>query len=53
MGELPVGAPSDLRLSDYHPRSQLRARSAEGPACPSHPAIDAHNHLGPTPFSDG
>ena len=53
MGELPVRAPGDLRLADYHPRSQLRARNAEARACPSHPAIDAHNHLGPTPFSDG
>ncbi len=53
-----MGAPSaralgDLRLVDYRPRSQLRARNAGGPGRPSYPAIDAHNHLGPSPFSDG
>jgi predicted TIM-barrel fold metal-dependent hydrolase len=53
VGEPPFSVPRDLRLADYHPRSQLRARTAEAPARPSHPAIDAHNHLGPTPFSDG
>jgi predicted TIM-barrel fold metal-dependent hydrolase len=45
--------PGGLRLVDFHPRSQLRARHAAAPACPSQPAIDAHNHLGATPFSDG
>ena len=48
-----AAAPDDIRLADYRPRSQLRARAAEAPGRPSHPAIDAHNHLGPTPFSDG
>ena len=53
MGELPAGAPGGLRLADFRPRSQLRVRSAEAPARPSFRAIDAHNHLGPTLFSDG
>lgn len=43
---------SDLRLADFRPRSQLRVLNAPPPARPSYPAIDAHNHLGPTPFSD-
>ena len=41
----------ELRLIDYRPRSQLRAHSAGAPSRPAVPAIDAHNHLGPTPFS--
>lgn len=45
--------PDDLRLADFRPRSQLRARNQPAPEGPSFPAIDAHNHLGPTPFSDG
>jgi predicted TIM-barrel fold metal-dependent hydrolase/uncharacterized protein (DUF952 family) len=46
----PSPAPGDLRLVDFRPRQRLRAaRSAL--ARPSMPAIDAHNHLGPTPFS--
>jgi predicted TIM-barrel fold metal-dependent hydrolase len=49
----PARAPGDLRLADFRPRSRLRTRNAAGPARPSYPAIDAHNHLGPTPFSDG
>src|SRR5512143_2045761 len=53
MATPPAGAAGDLRLAEFRPRSQLRVRSAEGPGRPSHPAIDAHNHLGPTPFSDG
>ena len=53
MGLLPGGAPGDLRLADFRPRSQLRARTAEAPTRPSFPAIDAHNPLGPTPFSEG
>jgi predicted TIM-barrel fold metal-dependent hydrolase len=40
----------DLRLADYRPRSQLRAARHAVPR-PSVPAIDAHNHLGPSPFS--
>jgi predicted TIM-barrel fold metal-dependent hydrolase len=52
--EVPMPAKQDgLRLVDYRPRSQLRTRNAAGPGRPSYPAIDAHNHLGPTPFSDG
>jgi predicted TIM-barrel fold metal-dependent hydrolase len=47
------GAAADLRLTDYRPRSQLRARWAGAPSRPAFPAIDAHNHLGPTPFSGG
>jgi predicted TIM-barrel fold metal-dependent hydrolase len=46
-------ASGDLRLADFRPRSQLRTPSREVPERPSVPAIDAHNHLGPTPFSDG
>lgn len=43
-----------LRLADYRPRSQLRVRATEpSPTRPRFPAIDAHNHLGPTPFSGG
>jgi predicted TIM-barrel fold metal-dependent hydrolase len=45
--------PDDLRLTDFRPHSQLRARTRGAPERPSFPAIDAHNHLGPTPFSDG
>jgi predicted TIM-barrel fold metal-dependent hydrolase len=43
----------DLRLADFRPRSQLRVRRVPGPDRPSFAAIDAHNHLGQTPFSDG
>jgi predicted TIM-barrel fold metal-dependent hydrolase len=53
MGGIPNAARDDLRLADFRPRSQLRARRADAPACPTLPAIDAHNHLGPTPFSGG
>jgi len=42
---------TDLRLADYRPRSQLRVRHAGAPARPMSAAIDAHNHLGATPFS--
>jgi predicted TIM-barrel fold metal-dependent hydrolase len=49
----PAGAPGGLRLADFRPRSQLRAGSAERLERPAYPAIDAHNHLGPTPFSEG
>jgi predicted TIM-barrel fold metal-dependent hydrolase len=42
-----------LRLADYWPKSQLRAHNRGVPERPSFPAIDAHNHLGPTPFSNG
>ncbi len=44
-----------LRLADFRPVSQLRApdRREIPPAAPVFPTIDAHNHLGPTPFSDG
>ena len=48
-----AGAPGGLRLADYRPRSQLRRPEAHGPGRPSIAAIDAHNHLGPTPFSEG
>jgi predicted TIM-barrel fold metal-dependent hydrolase len=40
----------DLRLGDYRPISRLRVASHEVPLPPV-PAIDAHNHLGATPFS--
>ena len=49
----PARAPGDLRLTDFRPRSRLRIHVEAGPEHPSYPAIDAHNHLGPTPFSDG
>ena len=45
--------PDDLRLVDFRPRSRLRVRAVGAPVRPSIAAIDAHNHLGPTPFSDG
>ena len=41
----------DLRLRDWLPRSQLRVSWAGPPARPRFPAIDAHNHLGHTPFA--
>ncbi len=53
MDRPPGGIPDDLRLADYRPRSRLRTRPAGGPPRPSQAAIDAHNHLGPTPFSEG
>jgi predicted TIM-barrel fold metal-dependent hydrolase len=40
----------ELRLRDYRPVSRLRVPGHEVPR-PRVPAIDAHNHLGPTPFS--
>jgi len=43
----------DMKLADYRPISQLRVRWAGAPARPALPAVDAHNHLGPTPFSEG
>lgn len=46
-------APAELRLVDYRPRSQLRARWVGALPQPALAAIDAHNHLGPTPFSEG
>ncbi len=53
----PPGGPRgrELRLAEFRPRSQLRpsGRDEGVPARPAFPAIDAHNHLGPTPFSDG
>lgn len=44
-----------IRLADFRPVSQLRStgRREGPPARPVFPTIDAHNHLGPTPFSDG
>jgi predicted TIM-barrel fold metal-dependent hydrolase/uncharacterized protein (DUF952 family) len=47
----PRRAGDDLRLVDYRPRSELRVGRAGAPARPAFEAIDAHNHLGPTPFS--
>ncbi len=44
-------APDDIRLAEFRPRPRLRARRAEALERPSVAAIDAHNHLGPTPFS--
>jgi predicted TIM-barrel fold metal-dependent hydrolase len=41
----------DIRLVDYRPRSELRVRRVGAPARPAVEAVDAHNHLGPTPFS--
>ena len=48
-----VSQSGDLSLADYRPRSELRVRWAGAPARPAFPAVDAHNHLGPTPFSEG
>ncbi len=45
-----AGAQADLRLVDHRPRQRLRTASTPVER-PSLPAIDAHNHLGPTPFS--
>ncbi len=43
-------AARDLALRDFRPRQRLRV--PETPiAVPSTAAIDAHNHIGPTPFS--
>jgi predicted TIM-barrel fold metal-dependent hydrolase len=39
-----------LRLRDYRPVSRLRVASHDVPR-PRFPTVDAHNHLGPTPFS--
>jgi predicted TIM-barrel fold metal-dependent hydrolase/uncharacterized protein (DUF952 family) len=44
-------APPDILLRDYRPRSELRVRRTGPPASPASPAIDAHSHLGPTPFA--
>jgi predicted TIM-barrel fold metal-dependent hydrolase len=40
----------DLRLRDYRPVARLRTVAHAVPR-PRFPAIDAHNHLGPTAFS--
>lgn len=40
-----------MLLTDYRPRSALRVRHAGAPASPAFPVIDAHTHLGSTPFS--
>jgi len=50
VGERSGPAPGDLLLRDFRPRQRLRV-PATPIARPSMPAIDAHNHLGPTPFS--
>jgi predicted TIM-barrel fold metal-dependent hydrolase len=42
----------DLRLADYAPRSMLR-RPLSPVERPAHPVVDAHAHLGPTPFGGG
>ena len=42
--------PGDLLLRDHRPRSRLRG-AATPVVGPSMAAIDAHNHLGSTPFS--
>ncbi len=42
----------DLRLIDYAPRSMLR-RPVNPVDRPAFPVIDAHAHLGPTPFGGG
>ncbi len=41
----------DPPLSAYVPVPRLRVKRAGPPARPRFPLIDAHNHLGPTPFS--
>jgi len=41
---------ADLRLAEYRPRSQLRVARHDVPR-PRMAAIDAHNHVGPSPFS--
>jgi len=43
---------NDLRLADWTPRSQLRARATEVPT-PAVPCIDVHNHLGRWLSEDG
>jgi predicted TIM-barrel fold metal-dependent hydrolase len=53
VADMPAQTPAALLLANYRPRSMLRARHAGAPARPSVAAIDAHNHLGPTPFSGG
>jgi len=50
VGERSGPAPGDLLLRDFRPRQRLRV-PATPIARPSMPAIDAHNHLGSTPFS--
>ena len=45
----PEGVTGDLRLIDYAPRSMLR-RPVNPVDRPAFPVIDAHAHLGPTPF---
>src|SRR5262245_29852048 len=42
----------ELRLADYAPRSMLR-RPVTVVDRPAHPVVDAHAHLGPTPFGGG
>jgi predicted TIM-barrel fold metal-dependent hydrolase len=42
----------ELRLADYAPLSLLR-RPATLVERPAHPVVDAHAHLGPTPFGGG
>ena len=42
----------DLLLRDYAPRSRLR-RPATEVVRPRFPVVDAHAHLGPTPFGGG
>lgn len=39
-----------MRLEDYRPSTKLRVAAHDVPR-PTVPAIDAHNHLGPTPFA--
>jgi predicted TIM-barrel fold metal-dependent hydrolase len=41
----------DLLLREYRPVSRLRVASHEV-LRPRFPSVDAHNHLGPTPFSE-
>jgi predicted TIM-barrel fold metal-dependent hydrolase len=43
---------TNLRLADYAPRSTLR-RPVSIVERPAHPVVDAHAHLGPTPFGGG
>jgi predicted TIM-barrel fold metal-dependent hydrolase len=46
------GAPGDLLLRDYAPRSMLR-RPVTPIELPSHPVVDAHAHLGATRSGGG
>ncbi len=46
-----AGSLADLPLAAYRPEPQLRVARSGPPARPRFPVIDAHNHLGPSPFA--